>query len=287
MIVFSNPLGPVSPLKPNWGPTTGEKDAQGLLGQMMAQQKASIEAYQKAQQSSSQSNAQFMKDLPKSDLVKGIKKYMGYAPGVDESSMPAKEPDVTTDVTLPEMDTTGMDAQGIVDEEGNPSSGGTISYGPPSQSLEQMMPQLQQSAQTAYPDNPTMQQVALTQAIQESGLNGRPSSLATQHNNYFGIKAGKSFPGTNGSVDLPTTEYIGGSPARMSQPFASNRTMDDSFQQHAQLMSGASRYRPVIEATDPQSAFQALGKSGYATDPQYGPKLQAVWQRYVAPRFRG
>src|SRR5258708_39515719 len=65
----------------------------------------------------------------------------------------------------------------------------------------EMLQQLKSAAEQAFPNNPTMQQVAITQAIHESGLMGTPSKLAPQ-NNLFGIKA----PGTAGTLAKPRRE---------------------------------------------------------------------------------
>jgi peptidoglycan hydrolase FlgJ len=155
----------------------------------------------------------------------------------------------------------------------------------PSKGFQEMLPQLMDAAKQAYPDNHTMQKVALSQAVLESGLTGKPSALATQNNNYFGIKASRSFPGTAGTVDYGTTEYIGGQPSNINQGFAANNSMLDSFKQHANLMQGASRYQPVMQAQSPEDAFAALQSAGYATDPNYANKLNSIYGQYIAPAY--
>ena len=49
------------------------------------------------------------------------------------------------------------------------------------QNMQERLSQLKSWAQSAYPDNPTMQQVAITQAIHESRLMGKPSQLASRY----------------------------------------------------------------------------------------------------------
>jgi flagellum-specific peptidoglycan hydrolase FlgJ len=137
--------------------------------------------------------------------------------------------------------------------------------------------QLRAAAMNAYPNSPTMQQVAITQAIQESGLMGaKPSQLASKYNNYFGIKGR--------GATLPTQEYYGGTPTAVNASFAANPSMQASFQQHAHLM-GNKRYQPVMAASTPSDAFVALQRAGYATDPRYANKLGAVYNRYVQPLY--
>lgn len=144
---------------------------------------------------------------------------------------------------------------------------------------QQRLAMLKEQAMQAYPDNPTMQQVAITQAIHESGLMGTPSKLALQ-GNLFGIKA----PGTAGTVNMDTEEYGNGTPYRTTAAFGANTSPADSFRQHAGLM-GNNRYGAVRQAQSPMDAFAALQKAGYATDPQYSQKLNRVYNQFVAPLY--
>lgn len=153
------------------------------------------------------------------------------------------------------------------------------------QDKQQMLMMLKSQAAQAYPDNPMMQQVAITQAIHESGLMGKPSQLASQYNNLFGIKASKAFPGSAGAVNMNTQEVYGGKPQMVNDGFARNASVADSFMQHRNLITGAKRYAPVVSAQNPTEAFQALQQAGYATDPRYANKLSNVYSRYVAPLY--
>lgn len=149
---------------------------------------------------------------------------------------------------------------------------------PPQQiQSNEMLQNLQKAAQSIYPDNPTMQQVAITQAIHESGLMNKPSSLATKYNNYFGIKS------PNGAR-LMTTEYTNNTPSQIQDSFAVNPNMSASFEQYKKLMSNR-RYAPVASAQSPAAAFAALQRAGYATDPRYASKLNSVYNRYVRPIY--
>lgn len=147
---------------------------------------------------------------------------------------------------------------------------------------QELLSQLKANAELAYPNNPTMQQVAITQAIHESGLMGRPSQLASKYNNYFGIKAA----GTGGTINMGTNEFMGGRNQMVNAGFGRNNSMGDSFVQHRNLM-GNKRYAPVMSAQNPTQAFQALQHSGYATDPAYARNLNNVYGRYVAPMYAG
>lgn len=263
----------------NAGQNPYQQQAAGLLAQILAQNNQAAHA---SLQRANDSQSSLMKMGMNNGMKDMFKKDINGNPIASQAQTASSK---TT------METPTEDDQGQVipaprvgiDTVGRPLTGGTPATPPPG--LSTMMPQLIASAQSAYPDNPTMQQVAVTQAIHESGLAGRPSDLATQNNNYFGIKASRSFPGTAGSVDYPTTEYVGGSPSKVNQGFAANNSMQDSFNQHANLMTGSDRYNPVLQAQNPLDAFGALQKAGYATDPNYADNLSSVWGKYVAPSF--
>lgn len=138
---------------------------------------------------------------------------------------------------------------------------------------------LQQQAALAHPGNPLMQQIAITQAIQESGIH--PSKLATQNNNLFGIKA----TGTSGMTNMMTNEYENGQNVPQSAGFGRNATVADSFIQHKNLLEHNKRYQGVVNAQDPYQAFSALQQAGYATDPHYAQQLSQVYRHYVAPMY--
>jgi hypothetical protein len=140
---------------------------------------------------------------------------------------------------------------------------------------------LKSLAAQAFPENPTAQQVALTQAVLESG--NSPSKLA-QQNNVFGIKQSPTVPGTGMPAMMPTNEFANGSMQSMPQQFATNNSLEDSFNQYKALM-GNKRYAPVAQAQSPIEAFAALQKAGYATDPKYAQKLNSVYRTRIAPLY--
>jgi flagellum-specific peptidoglycan hydrolase FlgJ len=160
----------------------------------------------------------------------------------------------------------------------NPSSVSSIQSLPTDK--QALLQQLKSNAESAFPDNPTMQQVAITQAIHESGLMGKPSLLATKDNNLFGIKS----PGSSGVVNMPTWEVMNGRNVNVNADFGRNASTADSFMQYKNLMNRG-RYAPVLQAQNPYEAFNALQRSGYATDPRYANKLNNVYSQYVAPLY--
>lgn len=131
---------------------------------------------------------------------------------------------------------------------------------------------IQRMAEKQFPNNPTMQQIAVAQATQESGLlGGHPSQLASKYNNLYGMKA---LP-NQASVSLPTMENINGKDIKTNANFAAYNTPQQSMQAYANLMNSP-RYQGVTKASSFEEAAKALQKAGYATDPNYAENLMSV-----------
>ena len=113
--------------------------------------------------------------------------------------------------------------------------------------------------------------VFMAQAILESG-NGN-SSLATKGNNFFGIKADKSWTGP--IVTMKTREVINGKEVYVDAPFRAYKNPTDSFLDRVNFLTSMSRYRNagVFIAPTPEAQAKALQKAGYATDPVYADLL--------------
>jgi flagellar protein FlgJ len=118
----------------------------------------------------------------------------------------------------------------------------------------------------------------LTQAAHESAMG--LSALALKGMNFFGFtgeawaKAGKP------TVAMPTREFIKGAWVAVTRPFRAYASPDDSMRDYARLLTTQPRYAEVVKAAragDVGGTFAALGRSGYATDPTYGQKLQGVY----------
>lgn len=128
------------------------------------------------------------------------------------------------------------------------------------------------AAEATYGTDSVMSKIAIAQAQQESNVVSKPSKLAVQANNLFGIKGS----GTAGSVLMRTHEYVNGKKIYINAPFAKNATLADSFEQHKKLMSKP-RYAKVLAAQTFQDAAQALKDAGYATDPNYPANLLGAY----------
>ena len=128
------------------------------------------------------------------------------------------------------------------------------------------------SASTGIPAIFMLAQAALESGWGRSELkyqNGAPS------HNLFGIKASENWAGR--SVDAMTTEFIGGEFVKRVEKFRAYDSYADSFKDFTDLLRQNTRYSKVLRhLNDPISYSQAMGKSGYATDPNYGAKLQSL-----------
>jgi|SRR3954463_1413415 len=285
-MILSDPFaGILNEQNKNEGPNPYAMQAAGLLQQIQAQQAMQAKIYEDA---AARNQAEANKSgMPMGQFSNGLKNLINKNnPSPSPSNKPLSWGTTPVPTQQPDTEIPPLNqSMPIPQQRFGMNDVGTMTPPAPSPSFSEMIPRLSSAAKSAYPDNPTMQQVAMTQAILESGLNGRPSQLATKYNNYFGIKSNRSFPGTGGTVDMPTQEYVGGSPTTMNQGFSSNNSMNDSFMQHAALMNGSSRYSPVLQAKSPGEAFSALGDSGYATDPNYADKLNSIFAQYVSPLY--
>ncbi len=123
----------------------------------------------------------------------------------------------------------------------------------------------------------------LGQAALESGWGKHEIRAAdgSQSFNLFGIKAGSNWSGS--SVEVMTTEYIGGVPRKMLQKFRAYGSYAEAFQDYANLMQGNRRYATVLKQNDSVGFAQGLQRAGYATDPQYADKLIRILE---SPRMR-
>lgn len=144
---------------------------------------------------------------------------------------------------------------------------------------ESLISYLKVLADNTYQDYPNLAPVSLAQAILESGLqDGIPSQLAQAPNyNLFGIKAVDS---DENVVSMPTWEVKRGKKIKVNAWFKKFSGYEESFEWHRRLMLKP-RYKRVLTSQSPSEAFNMLYKSGYATDPKYPSKLQAVFDKYL------
>ena len=91
-------------------------------------------------------------------------------------------------------------------------------------------------------------------------------------NNYFGIKS----HGAPGGQDLATTEVGPNGEYKTRDTFRTYGDPSESARDYAAFVTGNSRYQPVLNAQGLDAQIDAMGKSGYATDPDYASKLRRI-----------
>jgi len=117
----------------------------------------------------------------------------------------------------------------------------------------------------------------LAQAALETGWGQRLPSRGDGSTswNLFGIKAGGGWKGD--SVSVPTLEYEGDVARRTQARFRAYGSPAASFADYVALLAKDPRYAGALERGDDVGAFgRALQDAGYATDPDYGRKLEAL-----------
>lgn len=139
--------------------------------------------------------------------------------------------------------------------------------------LESILPAARQAAE-ALGVSP---RAVLAQAALETGWGRavpRDSDGRSSHN-LFGIKANERWNGPR--VDQMTTEYVGGVAQRQVESFRAYASPAESIADHARLLARSPRYAAVRGTGDDIAAYgSALQQGGYATDPNYARKLEAV-----------
>ncbi|MFH5812378.1 glycoside hydrolase family 73 protein [Companilactobacillus sp. FL22-1] len=126
--------------------------------------------------------------------------------------------------------------------------------------------------------------ITIAQAILES--NWGTSSLASQYNNYFGIKGEDP---ANTKV-LQTKEYTNGQWITINGRFRVYSDFRESMKDHTQLLvNGTSwnsqQYKQVLQSKDYIDAAVALQADGYATDPGYTSKIIRIIQKYNLKKY--
>ena len=117
----------------------------------------------------------------------------------------------------------------------------------------------------------------LAQAALETGWGQRMPRNAdgSLSHNMFGIKAGEEWAGARASAD--TMEVANGVATPRRTTFRAYGSIEESVNDFASLLKNSPRYRDVIAAGGNAGAYIAgMGKSGYATDPEYANKLNQI-----------
>lgn len=143
----------------------------------------------------------------------------------------------------------------------------------PAEFVNKVMPSIEQAAG----DLGVNPMGILAQAALETGWGSRLPSTANgaSSHNLFGIKAGPEWSGAKVVTD--TVEFNNGVATHQRTAFRAYGSVADSVADFAKVLKTSPRYRDALAAgNDAQSYVAQIGKSGYATDPEYANKLNRI-----------
>lgn len=109
--------------------------------------------------------------------------------------------------------------------------------------------------------------IVVAQAVLETGWG---SSI--KGNNLFGIKS----HGKKDVLMVQTQEVVDGGRTKVRDSFRQYSSYDDSIIDYGIFLQQNKRYKPMLQAATLREQVEALGKSGYATDPEYADKVMAI-----------
>lgn len=113
--------------------------------------------------------------------------------------------------------------------------------------------------------------VIIAQAAIESNW-GR-SVLSSRYNNYFGIKASKSWRGK--TVNMKTGEVFDGKQVTINSNFRVYDSLAESIRDRNSLLR-MPRYKAVELATTPRAQAEAIKAAGYCTAINYVSSIMAI-----------
>jgi peptidoglycan hydrolase FlgJ len=156
----------------------------------------------------------------------------------------------------------------------NGSSAPTAALGQtPAEFVNRVLPSIRRAANTLGL-NPM---ALLAQTALETGWGRRMPRNADGSSsfNLFGIKAGDEWSGGRAIADSMEVSNGVASPRRTA--FRAYGSIEESVNDFAALLKNSPRYREAVAAGgDAKGYFDAIGKSGYATDPEYTDKLNRI-----------
>jgi peptidoglycan hydrolase FlgJ len=166
----------------------------------------------------------------------------------------------------------GASAAGRNGSSADSGDGGSL-YEHAAAFVEAVLPTIQRAA-AAIGVNPLGM---LAQAALETGWGRRMPRNADGSSslNLFGVKAGGDWAGGRAVAD--TVEVSGGVATQKRTAFRAYGSIEESVDDFAGLLARSPRYREAIAAGgSAQGYIQSIARSGYATDPDYGNKLNQV-----------
>ncbi|WP_299986649.1 glycoside hydrolase family 73 protein [uncultured Ruegeria sp.] len=136
--------------------------------------------------------------------------------------------------------------------------------------ITSMLPYAQEAGKTTGLDP----RLIVAQSALETGY-----GKSAPGNNFFGIKS-HGLPGGN---VLATTEFESGTNVSTRDSFRQYGGMGDSVAGYVDFLQTNPRYANMLAAEGMDAQLDALGKSGYATDPLYQQKVDAIARSIQMP----
>lgn len=127
--------------------------------------------------------------------------------------------------------------------------------------------------------------ITISQAILESGWGN--SKLSREANNYFGIKANKSWKGLRYNINTGEYDATGNYYIEPNAAFRMYATPADSLKDHADFLMNNKRYNSLfdLDNIDFKGWANGLQKAGYSTSPQYASTLINLINKYNLHSF--
>lgn len=136
--------------------------------------------------------------------------------------------------------------------------------------IQSIMPHALEASQRTGVDP----RIIIAQSAQETGWGKHAPG-----NNFFGIKS----HGKSGGQELATNEFINGQNTRVNDSFRQYASLGDSVSGYADFITENPRYQPMRSATGLDAQLEALGQSGYATDPNYANAVGSIAKSIQLP----
>lgn len=148
-----------------------------------------------------------------------------------------------------------------------------VSFNSPEEFVQKILP----FAEKAAKELGVAPEFLVAQSALESGWGSKiaSDSRGSTSNNLFGIKADKSW---NGPVAASKTlEFKSGVAVQQRASFRKYDDLGQGFSDYVKFLQQNPRYEAALaEASDANKFGAALQEAGYATDPAYASKIQAV-----------
>lgn len=123
--------------------------------------------------------------------------------------------------------------------------------------------------------------VLVAQAALETGWGKHVPS----GNNYYGIKAGRSWTGQVQKLDSP--EFENGQMVTRNSTFRAYTSVLESMKDYIALIQGQERYsKAAAKSFDPDTYFDEIQRAGYATDPNYAAKLKDIVRKIAFMAYK-